>query len=306
MPQTLPNPLVQAGVADRAASAGRTFDAPVLLRFWHLTSLDAPTVAAVWSLGFAWAAGVRLPVWIPILLALTAWAVYIADRLFDARTALRSFDLSSLRERHRFHHRHRRTLIPVAIAAACAAGWIVFTLMPWAARERNSLLGIAALAYFAHVHAPRTLTVGLTRLSRLLQKEMLVGLLFTAACALPAISRATPRKGSVPWPVCAAAILFAFLAWLNCHSIDRWEVVGEQETGKPLILVPACLLAFAGLMLAASLSSTQPRPAALAVTGAVSALLLALLDGIRSRLTPLAVRACADLVLLAPLALLLK
>jgi hypothetical protein len=105
--------------------------------------------------------------------------------------------------------------------------------------------------------------------------------------------------------VCAAAVLFAFLAWLNCHAIDRWEV-GEQDTGKPLILVPACLLAVAGLMLAAILSSTQPRPAALVVTGAVSALLLALLDGLRSRLTPLAVRAFADLVLLAPLALILR
>ena len=305
MPQTLPNPLVQAGVANRAAAERRTFDAPVLLRFWHLTSLDAPTVAVVWSLGFAWAAGVRLPVWIPVLLALAAWTVYIVDRLLDAHTALRSSDLSGLRERHRFHYRHRRALIPVAIAAACAAICIVFTFMPWAARERDSLLGISALAYFARVHAPRTLTGRLPRLSRVLQKEMLVGLLFTAACALPAISRAAPLKSSVPWPVCAAAVLFAFLAWLNCHAIDRWEV-GEQDTGKPLILVPACLLAVAGLMLAAILSSTQPRPAALVVTGAVSALLLALLDGLRSRLTPLAVRAFADLVLLAPLALILR
>jgi hypothetical protein len=35
-------------------------------------------------------------------------------------------------------------------------------------------------------------------------------------------------------------------------------------------------------------------------------LLLALLDGLRGRLTPLAVRAFADLVLLAPLALILR
>jgi hypothetical protein len=305
VPQTLPNPLVQTGATDRTGAEDSKFDAPVLLRFWHLTSLDAPTVAAVWSLGFAWAAGIRLPVWIPILLALAGWAVYIFDRLFDVRAALREADQSGLRERHRFHHRHRRVLGPMAFAAACAAGWIVFTLMPWAARERNSILGLAALAYFARVHGPRTLLRGFAGFSRLMKKEMVVGLLFTAACALPTISRAALQKSPALWPMCGAGVMFAMLAWINCHAIDRWEVA-EQEAGEPLILMPAWVLAFVGMMLAAILAANQPRPAALVVTGAVSALLLALLDGFRRRLTPLAVRACADLVLLAPMVLLLR
>lgn len=301
MPQTLPNPLVRVSAADHAHSSSRKIDAPPLLRLWHLTSLDAPTVAAVWSLGFAWAAGVRLPAWVPILLALAAWAVYIGDRLLDARTA----NPGTLRDRHRFHFRHRRLLIPIAIAAACAAAWIVLTLMPTAARERNSPLALAALAYLARVHSPRSLTAPLTPLSLLLKKEMLVGLLFTAACALPAISRAAALPNQPLWPLFVAAIVFALLAWLNCHAIDRWEV-REHEFDMPRILLPACLLAFAGLLLAAILSSTQPRPAAMIVTASVSALLLALLDRLRGRLTPLALRACADLVLLAPLSLLLK
>lgn len=81
MAHILANPHTEPGTA----IPGRVLDAPLLLRYWHLSSLDAPTVAVVWSLGFAWAAGVRLPVWIPILLALVAWAVYIGDRLLDAR-----------------------------------------------------------------------------------------------------------------------------------------------------------------------------------------------------------------------------
>jgi hypothetical protein len=139
----------------------------------------------------------------------------------------------------------------------------------------------------------------------LFQKEMLVGVLFTAACVLPTITRIDADGSHSLWPMYATAVLFALLAWLNCHAIDRWEGA-EQETNRPLILLPACLLTFAGLMLAAVLSSTQPRPAALVVAGAVSALLLALLDALRGRLTPLAVRAAADLVLLAPLALLFR
>lgn len=305
MPQTLPNPLAQVRAADCARRTAYTYDAPPLLRLWHLTSLDAPTVAIVWSLAFAWAAGVRLPFWIPILLALAAWAVYIVDRLLDARTALRTANLNSLRERHRFHHRHRSVLIPVAIAASFAAAWIVFALMPWAARERNSVLALAALVYFTRVHSPRKLPFGFATLSRLLKKEMLVGLLFTAACALPAISRASTHATPTMGPMYAAAALFAMLAWLNCHAIDRWEVC-EQQSGKSQILFPASLLAFACLLFAAVLSSTEPRPAALVVTAAVSVLLLALIDCLRGRLTPLAVRAGADLALLAPLALLLR
>ena len=86
MPQTLPTPPVQFG-ALRRIQAGR-FDAPAPLALWHLASLDAPTVAVTWSLAFAWAAQVRLPGWIPLLLALACWAVYVADRLLDARAAL--------------------------------------------------------------------------------------------------------------------------------------------------------------------------------------------------------------------------
>jgi hypothetical protein len=96
-------------------------DAPGPLAWWHLASLDAPTVAVAWSLGFAWAAGVALPAWVPALLALTAWAVYIGDRLLDARAAIRSGETHRLRERHFFHHRHRRVFGVLAVAASCAA-----------------------------------------------------------------------------------------------------------------------------------------------------------------------------------------
>lgn len=303
MPQTFPNPPAQLTVPRRLSTAGRRLDAAVLLRLWHLSSLDAPTVAVVWSLAFAWAAQVRLPAWIPVLLALAAWAVYIADRLLDARTALRSANLQSLRERHSFHHRHRRVLVPVAVAAACAAAGIVFTLMPLVARERNSVLAVAALAYFTRVHSPaRSPGFRGACLFPLLTKEFLVGMLFTAACALPVLARLPAQEPL--WPIVEDAVFFALLAWLNCHAIDRWEAE-ESEYAEWDVLAPAFLLALAGLALAGAFSAAQPRMAALATAGSVSALLLALLDRNRGRLTPLALRVAADLVLLAPLALLL-
>lgn len=324
MPQTLPNPPAHVQADQPISAPTAIVDAPGALRFsrltsllhltslwrlaslWHLTSLDAPTVAVVWSLAFAWAAGLRLPPWIPLLLALAAWAVYIADRLLDARSALRTANLTTLRERHRFHHRHRRVLFPLAVAAAIAAFWIVFTQMPIAARERNSALAVAALAYFTRVHSPfRLPSLGL---ARLLKKELLVGLLFTAACALPAISR-VPNPGPLAaWPLYAAASFFALLAWLNCHAIEVWESPAWESAispRTPKIQTQAGLLALSGIALAFLLGSAHPHPAALVLCGVASTFLLALLDRQRHRLTPLALRTAADLVLLTPLALLL-
>jgi hypothetical protein len=264
-----------------------------------LASFDAPTVAVVWSLAFGWAAGVRLPAWIPVLLALAAWAVYVADRLLDARAALRACNLMGLRERHLFHHRHRRLLAPLAIAAACAAVCIVFILMPAPARERNSVLGAAALAYFTGVHSSSRLSFrGISRNSLVLKKELLVGLLFSSACALPVLSRAAAQGSLALRPLSAAAVFYALLAWLNCHAIDRWE--SEPSQSGTRVSTPAWILAIAGLLVAYNL---QPRAAALVIGGAASALLLALLDRLRSRLTPLALRVAADLVLLTPLVL---
>jgi hypothetical protein len=315
VPQILANPQ-----AIRRAVT-RRFDAPSPVRLWHLASFDAPTVAVVWMLGFAWAAKIPLPLWNAVLLALVAWAVYIADRLLDARASLSSFYHHRLRRRHRFHWRHRRFFVPIAIAAALAAAWIVIDFMPTTARERNGVLATAALAYFTGVHSRgkrlpvehKPLPTSLAPLhsthpwspAALLSKELLVGLLFTAACALPVIGRATAVPGHALWTLFTSVAFYAALAWLNCHAIERWES-REKTSRVSNVFAPAILLSVAGLLLAATFCSAQPRRAALIEAAAVSALLLALLHRLRSHLTPLALRAAADLVLLTPAILLLQ
>lgn len=330
MPLTLPNPPAQVDCAIQDRATSHKWDVAAPLRFWHLTSLDAPTVAVVWSLAFAWAAKIRLPIWIPVLLALAAWSIYIADRLLDTRAALRTGNLQGLRQRHWFHHQHRGLLGPLAIAFACAAACIVLREMPLAARERNSVLAVAALAYFARVHASRWLP-GAGSFGRVprFNKELLVGLLFTAACVLPALSRVFAQRNEPIWPPMAVAGFFAMLAWLNCHAIERWETnasrraeevfFSEAKASVPSAtfmrglkppapsgssFTAAGILAVAGLLLAGVLSCPQPRAAVLVASGTASAVLLGLLDYFRDRLTPLALRVSADLVLLTPIALL--
>jgi hypothetical protein len=286
--------------------AGRTktvlapFDAPVLLRLWHLTSLDAPTVAVVWSLSFAWAVGVDLPRWVPLLLALGTWCVYVSDRLLDARAALRLNNLSPLRERHFFHWRHRRLLVPLACCAAIFAAAIVFSLMPITIRERNSVLAFAALAYFSGVHLPGTRP---KHKAPLYSKEFLVGVLFTAGCAFPVFARIhTAANLDVSlWPFLIVAVYFATLAWLNCSGIERWESANGAGISSA-----AFSLAALGLLATLGFFSHQPRVSAQLLAGSSSAALLGALDVGRGRLTPLALRCAADLVLLTPMLCLLR
>jgi hypothetical protein len=249
--------------------------------------------------------------WIPLLLALVTWSVYVADRLLDARTGLHNPAQHTLRARHRFHWRHRRALLPMAIAAACAAGAIILAFMPPMARARDSVLAAAALAYFSGVHsAHKARRLPLHWPRAFPGKEFLVGVLFTAGCVLPAWHRpdALAAPGSRIWVFWIPAVFFAALAWLNCSCIARWEVVGGpaccEGRRSPLPRSLALVLAAIGFLLClVAAASAHPRPAFLLAAGATSALLLALLDGTRDRMMPLALRAAADFVLLTPLAL---
>ena len=70
------------------------------------------------------------------------------------------------------------------------------------------------------------------------------------------------------------------------------------------IVLPAILLAATCFIGSTLLATFHPRPAALLACAATAALLLAALDRLRSRLTPVTLRATADLALLTPALLL--
>jgi hypothetical protein len=243
------------------------------------------------------------------------WAVYVADRLFDARSSLRTGKTYRLRQRHHFHWQHRSILVSFAIATAATSVYIVFALMPISAREHNTILAAAALAYFTRVHSSaRQISTRATPLRHLMpqgkfpfaSKELAVALLFTAACVLPVFSRLP--AGAHPWPLMVAAAFLTLLAWLNCHAIEYWECAVDPQVqgcffGFARPFPSAILLGISALLSAIILSPSHPRSAALLAACAASALLLAVLDRMRSRLTPLAIRCLADLALLTPIAL---
>ncbi len=272
------------------------FHAPLVLRLWHLASLDAPTVALVWCMAFACVLNVRLPLWVLVLAPLGVWTVYVADRLLDARAGMRFLHVEDLHERHHFHWRYCRVFVPMAVVSALGVAWMVIALMPRISFEHNSVLAAASILYFTRVHSRRTFLP-------LRSKEFLVGVLFTIGCAIPAISRVdqSHRLPGALLPVILA--FFALLAWLNCSAIDRWETL-HADFGHNRIALASLLLAAAGVLCSALLFAWHPRAACLLACGAAAALLLALLDRIRHRLTPVTLRAAADLALLTPALLL--
>ena len=279
------------------------------LRLWHLASLDAPTVAIVWALAFAWVCRVRFPLWVAAVLASIVWATYVSDRLLDARRAIARKEENRLRERHFFHWRWRRVLAPAALAAALGAACLVFLEMPRASFVRGSIVAAAAVAYLSGVHfrsarrqqpSRPAMPYGTRRKSsRLFTKELAVGVLFAAGCALPAWNRSpSPAAGFL-----LAVGFFAALAWLNCVAIERWEDAARKGNGSG-IARPACILGACAASAALASTAHSPRESALMFACAVAAFLLAALDRLRHRMTPLALRAAADLVLLTPLGLL--
>ena len=193
----------------------RTIASPLAL--WHLLSLDAPTVAALWTWFIARANHIRLPLASIAAMALAVWVLYAADRMLDARILDAPRGLPrhhELEARHYFHHRHRQAfLIGTAFAAATLA--VLLTDLPAIAIRLYLLEGALLFMWFLILHG--------THSAHRLPKEIAVGLFFAAATFIPTVSR-EPFAGSavLRLTLLPAALLFAALCSLNCLFIYAW------------------------------------------------------------------------------------
>jgi len=303
------------------------------LALWHLLSLDAPTVAALWTWFVARAVRVNLPLASPVAMALAVWILYAADRLLDARPldthslnspALRpwlksnatrakiiAFPQDRLEARHLFHHRHRKAFLSTIIAATLALATLRPRLAP-AAIRLYLIEGSLLLAWFLVLHA--------TRSAHRLPKEIAVGLFFSAAVFIPAVAR-EPGLRIVLLP---CAVLFAALCSLNCLFIYAWEhgdnhlAYREDRRANTQPPHPTTRIALTHLIAlgvtvtisAILLAVLNSRPSTdageklLPCACAISAAFLLLLHRHREHLSRVHLRATADLALLTPLLLL--
>jgi hypothetical protein len=275
-----------------------------LAQWWHLLSLDAPTVAALWSWFFARAMHLRLPLLPALLLALGTWLLYVADRILDG---LRQGE--RLRERHHFHARHRTAFLSAGCLLAVLLAWLVFTRMRPEAIRDDAWVGIFALLYLFAVHrGSSSASPG----ARRMPKELAVAILFAAATAVPAWSRlgGSGSNGLGKEQLAPAVVFFAVLCWVNCVSIEKWEAGGPSParanphptTGWASLHLRRIVTMIALFSLAAALLAPSPGLTAVYLAALLSSGLLFALDARSSHLSPLHLRIAADAALLTPLA----
>ena len=256
-----------------------------------LLCLDAPIVAVSWQWLFGQALGAAEPMVEREALFLTAWLIYLADRLADS---IASGISQSARQEFCARHRYFWTGL---IAVVCLLDVeIILCCVKHETIVRGLYLGGIAGGYLATNYF----------LSKVWEtipiKEVIVGFLF-AAGALLAIE---PQLLATRSTIRVAAALFAGLCALNCIAIAVWERDLDRAQQKHSIATrwPAVKFwaRFLPLLLAAASAALLvvdfaiwPLAACLCVS---SALLCALhfLPVQRDQRTAL-----ADLVLLTPL-----
>lgn len=246
--------------------------------FWvwpNLLSLDAPLIALSWWLLFARGSRVAVDPVSAILLVVTVWLIYVADRTLDAWGGERRSP------RHEFHQKYWPVLLPLWVSALACAGWLAWTRLDAASFRVGLALLSAVLVYLVAVH--RTVRAGTAREPKK-WKEAAVGILFALGVSQPVWSRGNPALPT--W----AVVVFAGLCWLNCAMIEKWE--GADPHWSPL---PAALLlsGAAGLL-------TLSRQPMVAGAEALSSLGLCVAGAGRYRFSREALRVLPDVALLSP------
>ncbi len=243
-------------------------------RFWlwpNLLSLDAPVVAVLWQVLFARCFRVPVDALAAVLLLLTVWLIYAADRTLDAWKG------GCHSPRHEFYRRWWRDLLPVWVAVLGLAGWLAAEHLPPGLFLRGRDLAGGRRASISSRWCTRGISAGV-------EGRRAVGVLFALGASLVA-------WGKVKTPADVATILlFSGLCWMNCIAIQKWE--GERLDWSPraAAIVLACA---AGVLLYAH------RPV-LGGAELASAFAFLLLDRVHRRLSTDAVRVLADVALLSP------
>lgn len=267
----------------------------VLPVYWHLLSLDAPTVAVLWAWSLAHAVRVHPDVSSLAVLGIGTWLIYVTDRLLDGRATGRDHEM---RDRHFFHARHMRALL-IAELAACAPLLYLIARMPAAGRREDTWIFAAVLAYSLAVHQ--------LRMRIRFPRELIVGIVFACACAVPAWS----APGNLRTQLVALTAVFAALCFLNCSAIDAWERSNTQHRWSRVIPLALCV-AIGAIGIVFTMRTIEG--VRLSIAALASSLLLLALDRDQRRalekhsddaaLSALALRILADATLLTPLLLL--
>lgn len=260
--------------------------------------LDAPLVAVAWQYLFSRVLTLPVPVETSAALFITAWLIYLADRLVD------TFSLDPTRAislRHQFCAQHRRTWISVMVVLSVCDVWLL-------TREVDSRIvqfgaGVAAVTFLYLLL--NYMTPRVWRAFPL--KEITIGSVFAAGT----VAALLPQMPTINGPLLLTLLLFAALCSLNCINIAFWERQIDAEQRRESIATAwptgAKYLLPVGLCIGASALLASRWSRGLAIVDsciALSVLLLGALQMLRAFVPRDDRTALADLVLLTPLLML--
>ena len=209
-----------------------------------------------------------------VLLAVAVWLIYVADRTLDAWRGLVEHP------RHEFYRKHWRTVLPIWIAALGAGAWLAWSKLPSPLFVQGAAVASGTGLYLAAVH----LAPGLLR--RTGSKESAVAVLFGLGASLAAWPGVQTSSDVL------AIVLFSALCWMNCAAIEDWEHGRELR---------ASVVGAAGIVAVIAACLLQEHRPILGAAETAGALGLVLLDRLRPRYSPEALRVLADVVLLTPI-----
>ncbi len=277
-----------------SVNSGQTGPGRFIFTWLNVVCLDAPIVAVSWQWLFARSFGITPAKGATLALFLTAWLIYLADRLGDSLT-LDSLGATSLRQRACLRW---RAIWVIGIGfVALADLFVIHAQLDWRVRSLGIPLSLGALVYLV---LNQRLSV-LWRFAPL--KELSIGFLFAAGTMVPLVPGLTSAM-IAPW------LLFAALCSMNCICIAIWEReldLAQRRVSLATVIpgIERAVLPGLGAICLTSLILASLRSGGLIVYLCLmlSAALLALIYFLRERIASDTRTALADLVLLTPVAL---
>ncbi|WP_411827241.1 hypothetical protein [Luteolibacter sp. AS25] len=260
----------------------------------NLVGLDAPIVAVCWQWFLADVFSVDLPDIYHLILALSVWCIYLADRLYDA---LNARDFAGGTHRLQFTKTYFRPLICIVSAAAA---WNLFLIWQNASVDliRNGLLtgGLVIIYYGSRIFGKKFL-------SAIFPREILCGFLFTAGTSLAVYTYGTALD---PFRFIFAVTAFGILCSLNCILISIWEqnedlAVRDLSSANRFAELPK-IVPRISLVLAIFLTLCIPLgPPRFLLAVSLAAVFLTCLAFYEKLLSREAIRVLGDTVLLTPI-----
>ena len=261
----------------------------------NLVCLDAPLVSVAWLWLFAQTFHRSVDPSNCAALFLTAWSIYLADRLADSQS-LPANGPRSLR--HEFCLRYRRVWIGGLMVIVATDAVII-----WRNIGMETLIPGAIIGTLVLVHLVLNYSLG-GAWPPLPLKEFTTGFLFAAGTLVALF----PVFRPITDPMVFTMLAFACLCTLNCLSIAHWERELDEAQGKVSFATrfpgPTHHLGKLSLALALGcgvMTIICREAAPIFECVGVSSFFLALLDSFRGRIARDQRTALADLVLLTPL-----